>query len=390
MIYMKIGIVTLPLHKNFGGYLQNYALQTLLRDLGHEPLTLNQRLRRKPLREVIYRIYLPNLKTLVMMILGKRNGRPFRHNHCRKLNYIICESPHYFMNKYIEHTQPLNPKKELKGICEKYNLKALIVGSDQVWRAKYVENIFTYFLSFAKNDSVKKLSYAASFGIDKWVFSEKETAILKHLIADFSLVTVREESAMVLCKKMLEVDSYQVLDPTMLLEKEDYIRIVEAEKEPVSDGNLFCYILDRSPEKTRFVNIVEEKYNLSAFYVNMGESPLFYSRKYILGNINKFKTPSITKWIRGFMDAEFVIADSFHAVAFSIIFNKPFWVVGNPERGLARFESILKMFNLENRLINISEIDNFKGFDQPINWDSVNKIRNEWKERSISLLRNNL
>ena len=386
---MKIGIVTLPLHINFGGYLQNYALQEVLRLLGHEPLTLNQRPRKKSVKERYLLVILANIITILLTLAGKRGNRRYCYIHDNSLRPVLWKDSLFFFDKYVTHTEPLDPNKEFDNVCKKYELSALIAGSDQVWRPRYVESLATNYLAFENNSAIKKISYAASFGTDQWEYDEKETNLCKKYISDFSLVTVREKSAVEMCSTHFGVESYQVLDPTLLLEKEDYIKIVEAEKEPKSEGNLFCYILDKSPAKTNLINNVALEKGLNTFYVNIGESSNYYSRSYILSHINLFKNPPITKWIRGFMDADMVIADSFHAVAFSIIFNKPFWVIGNKERGLSRFYSILQMFHLENRLIDENSVCTVN-WREPINWDEVNTIRSEWKEKSIALLQKGL
>lgn len=383
---MKIGIVTLPLHINYGGYLQNYALQVVLRRLGHEPITLNQRPRKKGIKEYINTIFKPNVKTFFLSLVGKRGGRSYVHLHGEKLRPILWGKSLYFYDKYIKHTEALNPNRDFKKICEKYQLDALIAGSDQVWRPRYVENLSTNFLAFESCNSVRKISYAASFGTDQWEYGGKETAECSKYINEFSLVSVREKSAVSMCLVHFGVEAYQVLDPTLLLEKKDYIKIVEDEKEPKSEGNLFCYILDKSPFKKDIVNDVASKYGLTPFYVNIGESTIHYSESYILSNMDRFKNPSVTKWLRGFMDAEMVIADSFHAVAFSIIFNKPFWVIGNRNRGLSRFSSILEMFHLEHRLVDDNVTDASIRWDEPIDWVEVNRIRLEWKTLSIDIL----
>ena len=383
---MNIGIVTLPLHINFGGYLQNYALQIVLKKLGHDPITLNQRPRNKSFSEYLNTIYKPNIKTFLLSLIGKRGNRLYEHKQSKKLRSILWERSLFFFDKYIVHTEALNPNKDFKNICSRYQLDVLIVGSDQVWRPRYVENISTNYLAFEKNTNIIKMSYAASFGTDHWEYDDNNTILCKKYINDFSLVTVREKSAVEICSKYFGVESFQVLDPTLLLDKEDYIKIIEEENEPYSKGDLFCYILDNSQYKQNLVNNVASDLGLTPFYVNIGESTNHYSRSYILSNLDRFKNPSVTKWLRGFYDAKMVIADSFHAVAFSIIFNKPFWVIGNKNRGLSRFSSILEMFHLENRLVDDDVMDASIRWDEPIDWVEVNRIRSEWKALSIDLL----
>ena len=97
--------------------------------------------------------------------------------------------------------------------------------------------------------------------------------------------------------------------------------------------------------------------------------------------------PPVTKWLRAFMDAEMIICDSFHGCVFSIIFNKPFWVIGNEKRGNARFDSLLKTFGLQERLISMA--DNID-IEMPIDWNKVNMILTEKRNFSKSLLINAL
>ena len=386
---MKIGIVTLPLHINFGGFLQNYALQQVLKTLGHEPITLNQRPRKKTLGELFNGVVKPNIKTFALSVMGKKGQRMYEHFARKSLRPILWEESMKFYDRYIIHTPPLNPQKSFGNICEKYSLGAVIAGSDQVWRPRYVESIWVNYLGFVPR-GIKKLSYAASFGTDVWEYNDKERSLCNNLIREFSIVTVREESAVGFCRDFFNVDAAQVLDPTLLLEKEDYEKLFISEKESVSAGNLFCYVLDMTQGKERLIVKVAKETAMTPFYVNIGESTNHYSKKYILTHVEQFKNPSVTKWLRGFADAEMVIADSFHAVAFSIIFNKPFWVIGNKERGLSRFTSILKMFHLENRLLDEDvQMDTHK-WKEPINWDEVNSIRKLWKAKSISLLEKGL
>ena len=99
--------------------------------------------------------------------------------------------------------------------------------------------------------------------------------------------------------------------------------------------------------------------------------------------------PSVEQWLRGFYDAEFVVTDSFHACVFSILFNKPFLVVGNQKRGLSRFVSLLGMFGLEDRLITDMNINNVL-FSKVIDYMPINNLLNELKQKSIRLFNANI
>ena len=382
---MRIGIITLPLHVNFGGFLQNYALQQVLKEMVYEPITLNQRIIPKPIILQIKEIMQANIHTFVLSFIGKKRNRQYLYYHGTSIRTLLWKNSTYFYDTYINHTEPMNPNLDYNGISERLGLGALVVGSDQVWRPKYVENLSTMFLGFEHNPKIKKIAYAASFGTGKWEYCEEQTNECAKLAKQFDLITVRESVGEVFVNNFLASNAEFVLDPTLLLNKEDYIKIVEKENEVKSEGNLFCYILDMTEEKKQFIGHVEKQLGLKSFYVNIGENTRPFTKRFIKKHLERFQNPTVTKWLRGFMDAEMVIADSFHAVAFAILFNKPFWVVGNSGRGMARFESILSLFNLKNRLVDAESLIQ-KNVTEPIDWNSVNQIREEWKNKSLKLL----
>jgi exopolysaccharide biosynthesis predicted pyruvyltransferase EpsI len=239
----------------------------------------------------------------------------------------------------------------------------------------------------SQNDNVKRIAYAASFGVDDWEFSEEDTNVCRNLLQKFDAVSVRENSAVLLCEKYLNrADVMHVLDPTMLLDKEDYIHLVEKENEPKSLGNLFCYILDEDEKKNEIIKTIAKQTNAVPF-TQMPKCRI--SQENLKDRLEDCVYPTVTAWLRAFMDAEMVVTDSFHGCVFSIIFNKPFIVYGNKGRGMARFHSLLSIFGLENRLITNSE-DALRVINEPINWETVNVKKKEWQEKSLNFLKTNL
>ncbi|MCS3161253.1 polysaccharide pyruvyl transferase family protein [Bacteroides faecis] len=113
------------------------------------------------------------------------------------------------------------------------------------------------------------------------------------------------------------------------------------------------------------------------------------TRKDVKTRIEDCVFPGVTTWLRAFMDADMVIVDSFHGMVFSIIFNKPFWVIGNANRGMSRFTSLLKVFHLEDRLLDMEHLDGVD-FSKPINWIGVNTILEEKRNECKTLLLNQL
>ena len=208
----------------------------------------------------------------------------------------------------------------LSDILRKYHFDAYLVGSDQVWRPIYSYCLSNYFLDFTIGQHVKRIAYAASFGTSKWEFTEGQTTRCAALAKQFDAISVREDSGVVLCKKYLGVDAVHLLDPTMLLNKEDYIRLVEQEQIPSSEKKLMTYILDQSEEKQAIVRKISQTLSLSPNVVMPEKNFAQVGKK----DIDQCVFPPVTDWLRGFMDAEYVVTDSFHGTVFSIIFNKPF------------------------------------------------------------------
>jgi hypothetical protein len=377
---MRIGILTQPLHNNYGGLLQAYALKEVLQSLGHEVIIINRQFKKvSPFRKygsivksiLIGRTIAPNaLLNESLKVLISRETRKFREKFIPNLSHLITDN---------EGMQDLN----------NMGFDAYVVGSDQCWRPSYSPSIRNYFLDFAKNDNrVKRISYAASFGVSHWEFTDEDTSACSELLKKFNAISVREDSAIDLIKNKLgRDDAIHVLDPTMLLSKEHYNDLIESEKTPVSPGNLNVYVLDKTPEKDKLVRIIEDKLQLKAFEV-LPEKRL-NDQKVTKGNIDNFEYPSPAAWIRGFQDTKFVVTDSFHGTVFSILYNKPFISIANNERGLTRFISLLKMFNLENRLIFSSK--DFNPDNLPdIDWNEINSILLKETVRSLNFLKMNL
>ena len=367
---MRIGILTLPLHTNYGGILQAYALQTVLERLGHEVCLIEKK--RKPLR-------LPMWKA--PLVYGKRvlrniSGHPYPIFYEQKVNReepITRQNTDKFIKRYIKR-RIVDDFSELK----ESDFDAIVVGSDQIWRPKYFNgNIEDAYLKFAEGWNIKRIAYAASFGTDEWEYTAAQTKECARLLKQFDAVSVREASGVDLCRKHFDVEARHVLDPTMLLSAEDYIRLFEAAGTPKSPGTLLCYILDETPEKTAWINQIAKERNLVPFRIN---SKVEDRTAPIAERIQ----PPVEQWLRGFHDAEFVVTDSFHACVFSTLLHKPFFAVRNKKRGLSRFTSLLGLFGLENRLI--STVAETGSLETAIQWNSIDTILNTLRQKSTDII----
>lgn len=350
---MKIAILSLVLHENYGGILQSYALQTVLERMGHTVEVLN----RPPAYPSTNWKEVP--KRIVKKLLG-RDEVIFKELRYKREAATLNKAVWDFRKKYI-HERIIKDFSEIN----ESDYDCIVVGSDQVWRPKYFKSqwgcgIENAYLSFTKGWNIKRIAYAASFGVDEWEYTEEETRLCKEAAKMFDVITVREDSGVELVIKHLGLEATQVLDPTMLLEKGDYINLFEAAKTPQSEGTLLNYVLNPSNDKKAFIKRVTKERNLKPFSINnrLVKQNLPFEERIL---------PSIETWLRGFYDAEFVITDSFHACVFSILFEKPFVAIGNKKRGMARFKSLFgsksDIFTAEEgRLskLNISKINDIR------------------------------
>lgn len=369
---MKIGILSLPLYINYGGILQTYALQTVLEKMGHDVTFIQKR--NWPLKLKVQDMPLTYAKRIVRNLIGQHIPILYEKIYNREAP-IIRQN----IEPFILHNIKMKVVDDYCQIQEN-EFDTIIVGSDQIWRHLYVKHIEGSFLDFAKGWKIKRIAYAASFGTDSWEYSKRQSKRCRKLAQLFNAISVREDSGVELCKRHFGIGAKHVLDPTMLLENCDYIKLFKKNNTPKSSGNLLCYILDENEEKFNIVKTISTKLNLKPFKVNT--RPEY---RYDI-SVEERVQPSVEQWLRGFYDADFVITDSFHACVFSILFRKPFIVYGNKDRGLSRFTSLLNMFELSDRLVtdlkdlNKCELKN-------IDWDNVYSRLNAQRNKSFDFIK---
>lgn len=362
---MKIGILTLPLHGNYGGILQAWALQTVLERMGH---TVNV-FAPKRKRQWMFNVY---LKRIAHKLLGKTLEIPvfFEMTHrYKELHPVQGFIRQKIKSKYLTDLNRINH----------LDYDALIIGSDQVWRKELFLPMWKTdcqtdpFLGFLNNKASRKIAYAASMGVDNWTFDVKANEAIKQEIKKFNVVSVREKSAVGIISGMFGIDVAHVCDPTMLLDSEDYIALV-GENKKADNSSIVSYILDRNSNTDAILHKVMKSHNLP--HRELNERTTSGSAK------------AIEDWISGFAEAKIIVTDSFHGCMFSLIFRKPLVFIGNHERGNARFQSLIETFGLQaNHVADESDFDPEASYALPV--DIENKI-NVFREYSFDFLKKSL
>lgn len=371
---MKVGILTLPLWQNYGGILQAYALRKSVESLGHDAILIDVKREDKS----FYASTLIDFKRWVKANLLVGLKRPYYPN-TKEINYITSHTRLFIREKINPITNHISISKA-KEFCK--NLDIVIVGSDQVWRAEYCPDLDLYTLNF-ENNLKSKISYAASFGTNDWRFNDSDTIKCKNSLTKFDYLSVREESAVKLIRDKLNLKSIQVCDPTLLLEKEDYLKVADIPETDIPvDRGIFAYILDPNECRMKGLKDVSRNLDKSIFYL----MPKPFDKNF-RSNPEDYVFPPVESWIRSFHESSFLLTDSFHGCVFAIIFNKPFIAIANIDRGVTRFQSLLNKFNLQDRLFDsVASIDP-NIFHQEIDWQEVNRIKEQEKKRGTDFLK---
>lgn len=377
---MKIGILTLPLHTNYGGILQAYALQTVLQTMGHDVKVIHYYQHYKQyVRDPLWRRFLSYpvrfvkkyiFRTYDGAICYEKNINDARRNSDKYLKQFIDSHIQFYRCDTLSEI----PSTEFD---------AIVVGSDQVWRKPYFggnERIENAFLAFTEGWNIKRVAYAASFGradIDEYNEYEKQNcAQLANL---FDAISVREDSGIGICQQEFGVEAVSVLDPTLLLTRSDYEDI--AKVKCCTEAKLFYHILDETPVIIQGIHSYSNRINLQPFRVNALRVDLPCPLE------QRIQRP-IEEWLAAFATASEVVTDSFHACVFSIIFNKPFTVLINAQRGTSRIYSLLSKFQLQDRIIH--SIDELSHARNPIDWNSVNQILENERRVANTFITNSL
>lgn len=374
---MKIGILTHPLDYNYGCLLQAFALQKTIKSMGHEVVTID---RFSDPRVAFFSQFKNWMKRIAAHYIKGKNVRIcWNPNLTMDMKCTLFSQTQKFVDRNITNTGIVFPS-DLERIDKEYQFDAYVVGSDQVWLPNFSLNCF---LDFVHRDNVKRIFYAASTGSTSFADVPSLAMKCKNLSRKFSGISVREDSLLPVVKKALGRDAIQVLDPTLLLDAKDYLAAC-VEKEDDSPI-IFTYILDKTDDKQVLVDNVQKNLHLP---IVAGSVEKDYERGKRM-DINKCIYPSVDHWILNMARAKFVVTYSFHGTCMAITFRKPFVVVGNKARGLNRFLSVLRLFNLENRLITDSTQFSSSFFSQ-LNNDSISELLEKKRKEAIDYIKRNI
>lgn len=359
---------------NYGGILQAWALQQVLQDLGHDSRVDSTRSSRpSAIREFV--------KTSRQFAIDRLC--PARLVPARFVNGIARREANRDLLRFAqEHIRSValyqgggKISREVFDLAE-----AFVVGSDQVWRTSYMD-VPSFLLDFLPEEQpALRIAYAASFGVDTAEgFSPELTARTKKLAQHFDAISVREESGVKMAQELWGVKALRVIDPTLLLSRSRYEPIMG---EDSVRGGIASYILDASTASSALVDEAAATIETSVHHLF---PPLATSLTDLRRHPERYRRPSVGDWVRTIAHADAVVTDSYHGTLFSILFNKPFLVSLNAKRGSTRFETILQLLRLEDRIVQ-HDGEDLARLEAPIEWEAVNTRIAAERERGLEFL----
>jgi len=340
----KIGILTFHASTNYGAFLQTYALSTILKRRGYDVKIINLELENRSL----------STKTMVFYYWS----------------YLKFK---YARERFLNLTQKYRSSQDIKNNlpdCDLY-----IVGSDQVWNPKITKSLYSAFFFDFLPSNKKRISYAASFGEAKWPYDEDKTQEIFCYLKNFNAISVRESSAVNLCREYLKLDATQVLDPTLLLK--DYSEIL-GNKPILRQNKVVIFKFNKGKKLLQFIKDFKKIVNQDDIIVLRAFLGIF-SRYF-----KNIPAPSVKQWIRQIATSSLVITDSFHGVCFAILFHKQFIVIPAHADRFTRIESLLEQLGLQDRIFHsYQEILSDTRWKSLINYTDVDNKLSAKRDESL-------
>jgi hypothetical protein len=378
----KIGIITISRTSNYGAELQAYALQKKLNVLGYDTELIDylyfKHSKHKPTKAsrpdiffskkqrlknfLTYRIISPFIDTIGSLLYPpvKRRSSNFKNFH--------EQGGTKYSKQYRSYV-------ELKKA--KLNYDVFIVGSDQVWNPGTATSLSPYFLEFAPKNKLK-MTYASSFGVSE--IPTKYHPLYEKYFNTIDHIAVREQQGVALVKEVSEKKAIQVLDPTLLLSKEDWSTVASKKTNLPKGKYILIYKLHESD--TLIHHALQLKKQLNCEVYNICKRAFSNTSH---EGINNLVDAGPSEYISLFKNAAFVFTTSFHGTAFSVNFNIPFYSVLKPKKlNNSRITGFLEKFDLSNRII--WEGDTKSTLNTTVDFDFANRKLVEEKISSIAYL----
>lgn len=380
----KIGLCMTFQGSNYGQLLQSYALQQKIDDLGYETEIIQYRSGKDKGIKISYASVYVSVCTIAnalrRKLLKNEKNRIEEYDTSHRENiYKRNDAADEFRKNRFHDVTEINGYTNLVKKSKDYS--AVVVGSDQIWLPDVAVTNF-YTLRFVVPE-VTRISYATSMGVSSYPNYAKKPAADYWRKIDY--LSVREEQAKNVIKEIAGVDAKVVADPTYLLTAEEWEERIPIEK-VIEPNYILCYFLGNSQPMKKYARKFADKKGLRLVSILSNEcnsDDNEFADEVLIG-----KSPE--EFINLIRNSEYVLTDSFHGLAFSVINEKQFYIFYRNRTDVkqsrnSRIDNIVKTWGLENRLIKNSEKEQID--ESVIDYSRVSDIRNRFREESLDFLR---
>lgn len=363
----KVGILTYTNTTNYGAILQCIALKNIVSRMNYDCDVINYTCKAVAKRErILFNGSSKSLRQIIKTIILL----PIKI--IRKIKIY-----NFIKNNYVTTNEKYN-RDNISQINTIYN--HIIVGSDQIWNPVLNGYDKSYILDFAA-DKINKIAYAASVGNNKIIPDNYD--YFKNIISRFDHISLREKTTSDYINKTFKTNSDFVLDPTMLLSKEEWKQIIDNSNNNIKNNKkyILLYFIHNGEKTFSIARKIADKLGYEILYLNNYGVP-------VKGVKNIF---SITpyEFVNYIYNAELVITGSFHGVAFSLDLNKQFMIEISSSSSNAndRLLNLMTIFKLDNDIYKMNFDKIFDDDKTLLNYKFINQVLDKERKKSLDLLR---
>lgn len=359
----KLGICVCYQHRNYGSQLQSYATTVELKKRGidFEIIRYKKKITPALLLKSLPRLFNPVFINDRVLVRYQKKLKLLMHPQLKQNNNIRNSCLAKFSKEHFTSLSPMYyGYDELCKAAEKYD--AVMVGSDQLWAPSGITSNF-YNLMFAPDEKTK-ISYAASFGVSQ--IEKKYHNLYNQFLSRMDFISVRENSGKKLVESLSDKSAEVVVDPVLLLDKEDWDREIP-DKRLYDEPYIFAYFLGKSPEYRNAVTKFARKKGLKIVTSHHMDS--YNKADESFGDYAPFDVGP-AEFVNLIRNAEYVFTDSFHGSVFSMLYKKKFLVFNRySDKSISsknsRIDSFCRNYGLSERRFdgNIDDVDNEIDFD---------------------------
>ena len=357
---MKVGIVTIPDITNLGNRLQNYAVSYVLQNRFQCKVVSLASYKERPFENGNYILWAKNLIARELCSFSEMAAKYFGCGMMRWANFYSWNKKNIPTRSFFSHASLP------KSLDNEFDL--FFAGSDQIWNYRFPGTKYDdYFLKFAENN--KKAAISGSFGVEEIPDEWKQTYI--DGLSDFAYISVREDAGAKIVKELIGRDVPVLVDPVMLLSQEEWLEVARKPRVDVSKPYILKYYLGDEAEEEKIDNWAKEN-GYEVYELLNDKIPELYAA-------------GPGEFISLIANASMVVSDSFHCIAFAIIFRKPFIVYsrcGVENYMTSRLDTLLNKFGFDNRWKHLMKPDEYLS----CNYSNVDEVMSAEQNKALNYI----